>query len=37
MVKYISSGSSFEEKLGYSRAIIKGDWAFVSGVTGVQL
>lgn len=34
MVKYISSGSSFEEKLGYSRAIIKGDWAFVSGVTG---
>ena len=34
MVKYISSGSSFEEKLCYSRAIIKGDWAFVSGVTG---
>lgn len=34
MVKYISSGSSFEEKLGYSRAIIKGGWAFVSGVTG---
>lgn len=34
MVKYISSGSSFEEKLGYSRALIKGDWAFVSGVTG---
>ena len=34
MVEYISSGSSFEEKLGYGRAIIKGDWAFVSGVTG---
>lgn len=34
MVEYISSGSSFEEKLGYSRAIIKGDCAFVSGVTG---
>lgn len=34
MVKHISSGSLFEEKLGYNRAIIKGDWAFVSGVTG---
>ena len=34
MVKYISSGSSFEEKPGYSRAIIKEDWTFVSGVTG---
>lgn len=34
MLKHISSGSSFEEKLGYSRAIITGDWAFVSGVTG---
>lgn len=34
MLKHISSGSSFEEKLGYSRAIITGDWAFVSGITG---
>ena len=34
MNKLISSGSSFEEKLGYSRAVIRGDWAFVSGVTG---
>ncbi|MBT6007917.1 MAG: RidA family protein, partial [Rhodobacterales bacterium] len=33
MNKLISSGSSFEEKLGYSRAVIRGDWAFVSGVT----
>ncbi len=33
-VKRISTGSPFEEKIGYSRAIIKGDWCFVSGVTG---
>lgn len=32
--KLISSGSSFEEKIGYSRAVIKGDWVFVSGTTG---
>ena len=34
MKKLISSGSSFEKKLGYSRAVIVGNWAFVSGVTG---
>jgi len=32
--KLISSGSSFEEKIGYSRAVVAGDWVFVSGTTG---
>ena len=30
----ISSGSSFEAQIGYSRAVIAGDWVFVSGTTG---
>lgn len=30
----ISSGSTFEEQIGYSRAIVHGDWVFVSGTTG---
>jgi enamine deaminase RidA (YjgF/YER057c/UK114 family) len=30
----ISSGSSFEAKIGYSRAVVAGDWIFVSGTTG---
>jgi enamine deaminase RidA (YjgF/YER057c/UK114 family) len=30
----ISSGSSFEELIGYSRAVVDGDWVFVSGTTG---
>jgi enamine deaminase RidA (YjgF/YER057c/UK114 family) len=30
----ISSGSRFEEVAGYSRAIVDGDWVFVSGTTG---
>lgn len=33
-MKRISTGSPFEKTLGYSRAIVKGDWCFVSGVTG---
>ena len=30
----ISSGSTFEERIGYSRAVVAGDWVFVSGTTG---
>ncbi len=30
----ISSGSTFEDEIGYSRAVIDGDWIFVSGTTG---
>ena len=30
----ISSGSSFETDIGYSRAVIDGDWIFVAGTTG---
>jgi enamine deaminase RidA (YjgF/YER057c/UK114 family) len=32
--KLISTGSTFEDKIGYSRAVIQGDWVFVSGTTG---
>ena len=30
----ISSGSTFEKSIGYSRAVVDGDWVFVSGTTG---
>ncbi len=32
--KLISSGSRFEEAIGYSRAVVVGQWIFVSGTTG---
>ena len=32
--KLISSGSTFEADIGYSRAVVDGDWIFVSGTTG---
>ncbi|HZF04457.1 MAG TPA: RidA family protein [Patescibacteria group bacterium] len=32
--RLISSGSSFEREIGYSRAIVDGEWVFVSGTTG---
>ena len=30
----ISSGSSYEREIGYSRAVVDGEWVFVSGTTG---
>jgi enamine deaminase RidA (YjgF/YER057c/UK114 family) len=32
--RLISSGSVFEADIGYSRAVVDGDWVFVSGTTG---
>jgi enamine deaminase RidA (YjgF/YER057c/UK114 family) len=32
--RLISSGSTFEKEIGYSRAVVDGDWVFVSGTTG---
>ena len=32
--RLISSGSKYEQEIGYSRAVVHGDWVFVSGTTG---
>ena len=32
--RLISSGSSFEQDIGYSRAVVDGEWVFVAGTTG---
>jgi len=32
--RLISSGSTFEERIGYSRAVVDDEWVFVSGTTG---
>ena len=32
--RLISSGSPFEQQIAYSRAVVDGDWVFVSGTTG---
>jgi len=32
--RLITSGSTFEQEIGYSRAVVDGDWIFVSGTTG---
>ncbi len=34
MRKLVSTGSPFERTAGYSRAVVQGDWCFVSGTTG---
>src|SRR5579862_2646040 len=34
MRRLISSGSTFEREIGYSRAVVDGDLVFVSGTTG---
>lgn len=33
-MRRISTGSPFEAAFGYSRAVVKGPWCFVSGTTG---
>lgn len=32
--RLIASGSPFEERFAYSRALVAGDWCFVAGTTG---
>ena len=32
--RLMSSGSTFEQEIAYSRAVVDGDWVFVSGTTG---
>jgi enamine deaminase RidA (YjgF/YER057c/UK114 family) len=32
--RLISQGSPYEEQIGYSHAVVDGDWIFVSGTTG---
>ena len=32
--RLISTGSPFEKSVGYSRAVVQGDWCFVAGTTG---
>ena len=32
--RLVSSGSAFEQDIGYSRAVVDGEWVFVSGTTG---
>jgi enamine deaminase RidA (YjgF/YER057c/UK114 family) len=34
--RLISSGSNYEKTAGYSRAVVDGEWVFVSGTTGMD-
>ncbi|WP_120633367.1 RidA family protein [Ruegeria sp. EL01] len=34
MIKRISSGGEFEAKVGYSRAVVAGNWIHVAGTVG---
>ena len=34
MRRRITSGSTFERDIGYARAVVDGEWVFVSGTTG---
>lgn len=34
--RLISSGGPYEARLGYSRAVVQGDWCFVAGTTGAD-
>ncbi len=34
--RLISSGSTYEKAAGYSRAVVDGEWVFVSGTTGMD-
>jgi enamine deaminase RidA (YjgF/YER057c/UK114 family) len=36
MRRAIFSGSTFKRDIGYARAVVDGDWAFVSGTTGLD-
>ncbi|SFS04662.1 RidA family protein [Yoonia litorea] len=33
-VRHISTGSPFEDQIGYSRAVVADGWVFVAGTTG---
>jgi enamine deaminase RidA (YjgF/YER057c/UK114 family) len=32
--RHLSSGSKFEADIGYSRAVVDGEWVFLAGTTG---
>jgi enamine deaminase RidA (YjgF/YER057c/UK114 family) len=34
--RFISTGSVYEKLAGYSRAVVEGDWVFVSGTVGLD-